>query len=229
MLARQVAAHELGQLLGSGDPVPEAGRLVEQLLRHRGADEVLLGGEVCVEGAVGQSRVRHQGRDARTVDAIGLQSLARGLDDALPSLSFVVLAVTLVPAPYMALYSATKHALEGYCESVDHEVREHGVRVVLVEPAYTKTGFEANALTADQPLDLCDARRASFNQLAVSAIDSGDDPSVVAAVIVDAATTSRPRLRYPAGSVTCQVTLLRRFAPAAAFDKQIRKLNKLPA
>jgi NAD(P)-dependent dehydrogenase (short-subunit alcohol dehydrogenase family) len=108
-------------------------------------------------------------------------------------------------------------------------VREHGVRVVLVEPAYTKTGFEANALTADQPLDLCDARRASFNQLAVSAIDSGDDPSVVAAVIVDAATTSRPRLRYPAGSVTCQVTLLRRFAPAAAFDKQIRKLNKLPA
>lgn len=135
----------------------------------------------------------------------------------------------LVPAPYMALYSATKHALEGYCESVDHEVREHGVRVVLVEPAYTKTGFEANALTADQPLDLCDARRASFNQLVVSAIDSGDDPSVVAAVIVDAATTSRPRLRYPAGSVTRQVTLLRRFAPAAAFDKQIRKLNKLPA
>ena len=135
----------------------------------------------------------------------------------------------LVPAPYMALYSATKHALEGYCESVDHEVREHGVRVVLVEPAYTKTGFEANALTADQPLDLYDARRASFNQLVVSAIDSGDDPSVVAAVIVDAATTSRPRLRYPAGSVTRQVTLLRRFAPAAAFDKQIRKLNKLPA
>jgi short-subunit dehydrogenase len=135
----------------------------------------------------------------------------------------------LVPAPYMALYSATKHALEGYCESVDHEVREHGVRVVLVEPAYTRTGFEANALTPDQPLDLYDARRASFNQLAVSAIDSGDDPLVVAAVIVDAATTSRPRLRYPAGSVTRQVTLLRRFAPAAAFDKQIRKLNKLPA
>jgi NAD(P)-dependent dehydrogenase (short-subunit alcohol dehydrogenase family) len=129
----------------------------------------------------------------------------------------------------MALYSATKHALEGYCESVDHEVGEHGVRVMLVEPAYTRTGFEANAVTPGQPLDLYDARRASFNQLAASAIDSGDDPSVVPKVIIDAATTSRPRLRYPAGSVARQVTLLRRFAPATVFDKQIRKLNKLPA
>src|SRR5438477_4626822 len=36
----------------------------------------------------------------------------------------------LVPAPYMASYSATKHAIEGYSESVDHEVREHGIRVL---------------------------------------------------------------------------------------------------
>src|SRR3954469_24439591 len=45
----------------------------------------------------------------------------------------------LVPAPFMALYAATKHAIEGYSESLDHEVREHGVRVLLVEPGYTNT------------------------------------------------------------------------------------------
>src|SRR5437773_11201220 len=28
-----------------------------------------------------------------------------------------------LPAPYMALYSATKHAIEGYSESLDHELR----------------------------------------------------------------------------------------------------------
>ena len=49
-----------------------------------------------------------------------------------------------VPQPYMAAYVASKHAVEGYSESLDHEVREHGVRVLLVEPAYTKTGFDAN-------------------------------------------------------------------------------------
>ena len=29
----------------------------------------------------------------------------------------------LIPAPFSALYSSTKHALEGYSESLDHEVR----------------------------------------------------------------------------------------------------------
>jgi len=39
-----------------------------------------------------------------------------------------------IPAPYMAVYAASKHAVEGYSESLDHEVREHGVRVLLVQP-----------------------------------------------------------------------------------------------
>src|SRR5437899_2741488 len=60
----------------------------------------------------------------------------------------------LVPAPYMAVYAATKHATEGYSESVDHEVREHGVRVLLVEPAYTRTGFDTNAVQPDAPLPI---------------------------------------------------------------------------
>ncbi len=35
-----------------------------------------------------------------------------------------------LPAPYGALYAASKHAVEGYSESLDHETREFGVRVV---------------------------------------------------------------------------------------------------
>src|SRR4030095_9695419 len=34
----------------------------------------------------------------------------------------------LIPAPYSAHYSATKHALEGYSESLDHEIRALGIR-----------------------------------------------------------------------------------------------------
>src|SRR5439155_2646885 len=49
-----------------------------------------------------------------------------------------------VPAPFGALYAASKHALEGYSESVDHEVRQHGVRVLLVQPGFTKTAFDAS-------------------------------------------------------------------------------------
>ena len=57
-----------------------------------------------------------------------------------------------IPQPYMAAYVASKHAVEGYSEALDHEVREHGVRVLLVEPANTNTGFDANMARADTPL-----------------------------------------------------------------------------
>jgi len=135
----------------------------------------------------------------------------------------------LVPAPYMASYAATKHAIEGYSESMDHELREHGVRVLLVEPAYTKTGFDANALQADAPLPIYAARRQAFDRVIASAMEGGDDPATVGRSIVAAATDPKPKLRYTAGSTAGRVSALRRFVPAWAFDRQIRKLNRLPA
>jgi short-subunit dehydrogenase len=39
-----------------------------------------------------------------------------------------------LPMPYMALYSATKHAVAGYSESLDHELRTMGIRVSVVSP-----------------------------------------------------------------------------------------------
>ena len=59
----------------------------------------------------------------------------------------------LIPAPFSALYSSTKHALEGYSESVDHEVRIFGIRICLLEPAYTRTSFEQNMVLPDRSLD----------------------------------------------------------------------------
>src|SRR5947209_13361869 len=135
----------------------------------------------------------------------------------------------LVPAPYMASYAATKHAIEGYSESMDHELRQHGVRVLLVEPAYTKTGFDANALQPDAPLPIYAEQRKAFDGVMASAMAGGDDPATVARSIVAAATDPKPKLRYTAGSTAGRVSALRRFVPAWVFDKQIRKLNHLPA
>src|SRR5205085_7070799 len=105
----------------------------------------------------------------------------------------------LVPAPYMASYAATKHAIEGYSESVDHEVREYGVRVLLVEPAYTKTGFDTNALQPDAPMPIYAERRRVFDGVLAAAMAVGDDPATVAKAIVAAATDPKPKLRYTAG------------------------------
>src|SRR4249920_2582371 len=43
-----------------------------------------------------------------------------------------------LPMPFGALYAATKHAVEGYSESLDHELRTRGIRVSVIEPAYTR-------------------------------------------------------------------------------------------
>lgn len=136
--------------------------------------------------------------------------------------------VGFIPMPYMAVYAASKHAVEGYSESVDHEVREHGVRVLLVEPAWTSTSFDANSVQPDQPLQVYAKQRHVFEQHMAAAVKDGDDPASVAKQIVAAATDPKPKLRYAAGQ-SGRVHTLRRLAPARIFDQQIRKLNRLPA
>jgi short-subunit dehydrogenase len=131
------------------------------------------------------------------------------------------------PQPFMASYVASKHAVEGYSESLDHEVREHGVRVLLVEPFNTGTRFDANVVRGDTPLLAYQRGRQTFDDILAEGIKTGGDPAVVAKVIVAAATDPNPKLRYTAGSRARRVSTLRRIAPARVFDRQIRKINHL--
>lgn len=133
-----------------------------------------------------------------------------------------------IPAPYFALYASTKHAIEGYSESLDHELRPFGIRVALVEPAYTRTSFEDNLAKPDQLLDVYDAARAGMNAVVRKAMEKGDSPELVAKTVLAAATDRVPKRRYAAGKMARQVSLLRRFVPASAFDKSLRKQNGLP-
>ncbi len=132
-----------------------------------------------------------------------------------------------IPQPYMAAYAASKHAIEGYTESLDHEIREHGVRALLVQPAGTNTLFDANAVEPDLPLQVYAAQRRIADQVAAAFNEDGDDPAVVAKAIVAAATDSKPKLRYGASRNARRISKARRIIPAGAFDGQIRKINKL--
>ena len=134
-----------------------------------------------------------------------------------------------LPMPYGALYSATKHAIEGYSESLDHELRTRGIRVSVIEPAYTKTQFDANLTAPDSQLDEYRAARDALGKVLKHVMANADDPAVVAEVVLQAATADRPNLRYPAGRLANRLRLLRRFAPAAVLDAGIRKDLRLGA
>jgi len=133
----------------------------------------------------------------------------------------------LIPAPYMATYAASKHAIEGYSESLDHELRTRGIRVSVIEPAYTKTNFEANAPEVDTKIEAYDVARKALAKILKSAVENGDDPKVVAKVVLKAANAKHPKIRYTAGKLACRLSFLRRFAPAALVDKGIRQEMKL--
>jgi NAD(P)-dependent dehydrogenase (short-subunit alcohol dehydrogenase family) len=134
-----------------------------------------------------------------------------------------------LPAPYLALYSATKHAVEGYSESLDHELRTRGIRVIVVEPAYTKTKFDANFLEPDSKLEEYREVRAALGAQMKKALAAADEPGVVADVVLKAASAPRPKLRYAAGALARRLRLLRRFAPAGLMDSGIRKDLRLDA
>lgn len=134
-----------------------------------------------------------------------------------------------LPMPYMALYAATKHAVEGYSESLDHELRTRGIRVSIVEPAYTKTQFDASLMEPDAKLDAYRETRALLDEVFKQVMATGDEPAVVAEVVLQAAIAVRPKLRYTAGALANRLRLLRRFAPARLVDAGIRKDLRLDA
>lgn len=116
----------------------------------------------------------------------------------------------LIPAPYMALYAASKHAVEGYSESLDHELRGSGIRVVLVEPAYTRTSFEGNVYQADEQLDVYRSARTNAERVMQEGMKTADTPELIAAAVVKVSREANPECRYAVGRMARQVSLLRR-------------------
>jgi short-subunit dehydrogenase len=133
-----------------------------------------------------------------------------------------------LPMPYMALYSATKHAVAGYSEALDHELRTLGIRVSVVEPAYINTSFDANLIKPDAPLDVYREVRAGVERRVKEVLVGADGPDVVAKMVLSAAMSDRPKMRYAPG-LARRMRLLRRFAPASVLDAGVRRDLRLEA
>ncbi|MGM9752781.1 MAG: SDR family oxidoreductase [Candidatus Cryptobacteroides sp.] len=57
----------------------------------------------------------------------------------------------LVGLPYQGMYSASKFAIEGYCEALRLEVRKFGINVTVIEPGDFSTSFTAQRKSVDNP------------------------------------------------------------------------------
>lgn len=127
-----------------------------------------------------------------------------------------------LPAPYMGLYSASKHAVEGLSETLDHEVRQFGIRVTLVEPTFTKTNLDVNSPHAKSKIADYDRERGLASRAVADSVSGASEPDGVASTIVDAALGAWRMRRTPAGQASL-LSKLRRFMPAGPVDASLRK------
>ena len=54
----------------------------------------------------------------------------------------------LLPIPYRGAYTASKHAVQAWCDSLRSELCDTGVQVTVVSPGYVNTNLSRNALTS---------------------------------------------------------------------------------
>lgn len=127
-----------------------------------------------------------------------------------------------LPAPYMALYSASKHAVEGLSESLDHEVRQFGIRIALVEPSFTKTNLDLNAPQTVTKIKDYNKELGIVSQAIRNNIEKAPEPEEVAATIFNAALGAWKMRHTPKGEASI-LAKLRRFMPFAPVDKGLRK------
>jgi NAD(P)-dependent dehydrogenase (short-subunit alcohol dehydrogenase family) len=136
---------------------------------------------------------------------------------------FISSVVGFVPAPYMGLYAASKHAIEALSESLDHEVRTFGIRCVLVEPGYMRTNMPQHSIAGERLVDAYQSTREPMRSHLNQKVEKGDDPRIIAAIVVKAVQAARPRLRYQAGKGISLLAKMRSFLPAGMFDSALRK------
>jgi hypothetical protein len=100
---------------------------------------------------------------------------------------------------------------------------------VVIEPAYTKTPFDANLLEPDAKLDAYREIRAAVNNRVKEVMETAAGPDVEAETVLKAARAAHPKIRYTAGSIAGHLRLLRKFAPAGVLDAGIRRDLRLEA
>jgi short-subunit dehydrogenase len=132
----------------------------------------------------------------------------------------------LLPGPYRGIYTASKHALEGYTATLDHEVRAFGIRAVLVEPMYTKTKIAKNEKSVQAAIPAYADQKQRVTEIIERETANGDDPYDVAEVVYDAASAKSPRLHYPVGE-GIMLSRFHRFVPSRIFDSVFRRRFQL--
>jgi NAD(P)-dependent dehydrogenase (short-subunit alcohol dehydrogenase family) len=126
-------------------------------------------------------------------------------------------------------YCASKHALEGWSESLRLEVNPIGIKVVLVEPGAFDTGVWTSGAIMGQEAKKNSSpnyQRSLRMREVIGKIPKAD-PIAVAHAIVGIAQNPNPRLRYLVGRDAKMQLAMKRILPWKFYEKLIANYLKL--
>ncbi|MBD0851421.1 oxidoreductase [Maribacter arenosus] len=124
--------------------------------------------------------------------------------------------------PLMGWYGATKWALEGWSDVLRLEVKQFGIKVVIIEPGMVKSELAENTL-----LHAAESKNSAYSELKKTILaglvntfnpDASSDPIVVAKVIEKAMDSADPETRYPVGNMAKENIETRASMSDKAYD-----------
>jgi short-subunit dehydrogenase len=140
----------------------------------------------------------------------------------------VTSSVGIAPMPLVAVYTASKYAIEGYSEALAHELSTFGVRVKIVQPGLAPTTSFA-AKSGGRRDDLLPAAYGPFAGRYLASMQNYPTAYTtetdVAEATYAAATGNDDKLRYPAGADSTMLAQLRGSLPDHEFMAQMRTMT----
>lgn len=127
----------------------------------------------------------------------------------------------LMGLPYQGMYSASKFAIEGYCEALRLEVRQFGIKVTVINPGDFSTGFTAQRGKVNNPEAMTAYPGYAKSMESIEHDEnSGLKPECLACRISKIVRKKHPANRYIIATLVQKASvLLKAILPAKWFDK----------
>lgn len=103
----------------------------------------------------------------------------------------------LMGLPFQGLYSASKYAIEGYCEALRLEVKPFNIKVVVIEPGDFSTGFTAtrHCVGDSEAYEVYSSYKRSLESIEKDE-NTGLKPEFLASKISSIVSCKRPKYHY---------------------------------
>lgn len=132
--------------------------------------------------------------------------------------------------PLSSAYCASKFAVEGFSESLDYELRPHGVQVCLIEPGGYRTKFGTSSMWGQHSDKAFEVQTKNYHALRQKMMTRKNyqDPADLAAGVWSLSNRSSLPLRVPFGKDAKATAFIRKIMPAFALHRMSHKMfNKI--